>query len=128
MSNKQYGPTFKVVFNGEYVTGRDPKDVRNAFIKRFNEKQAIRVFDGESVTVKKNLSRQEAFSVKGVFIEIGMLVDIVQIDAIEPSIKEDNNSKNQPEIEQAINKEPVDNIPARKVRKRKILSFFDLMV
>jgi len=77
MEEKQQDTTFRLVFDGRLVAGRNAIEVEAAFTKRFGNKAARTVFAGSAIALKAGLSRDQAVQLQRVFEEIGMVVQAI---------------------------------------------------
>ena len=69
--------TFRLVFDGRLVPGRNPVDIEADFTRRFGEATAKTVFSGKSVTLNRNLSREDAQKRQRIFEQLGVVVQVV---------------------------------------------------
>lgn len=69
--------TFRLVFNGRLVPGRNAADVEADFEQRFGAATAQAIFSGGPVTVNRNLSREDAQRKQRVFEKLGIIVQLV---------------------------------------------------
>jgi len=72
---------YSIVFDGQYIDNKDIKEIQHEFKEKFGEKTADIVFSEPSVTLKKNLSKEEAIKVYQLLKKIGMLPKITNSQA-----------------------------------------------
>jgi len=69
--------TFRLVFDGRLVPGRNPVEIEADFTRRFGEATTKTVFSGKSVTLNRNLSRDDAQKKQRIFEQLGVVVQVV---------------------------------------------------
>ena len=69
--------TFRLIFNGRLVPGRNPVEIEADFAQRFGEVTTRTVFSGKSVTLNRKLSREDALKKQRILEKHGIVVQMV---------------------------------------------------
>ena len=77
MSEPTKTTTYRLIFNGRLVAGRNAADVEAEFVRRFGEGTAQTIFSGKSVTLNRDLSRDDAQKKQRIFEQLGIVVQAV---------------------------------------------------
>lgn len=77
MTESQQDKSFRLVFDGRLVPGRSATEVEADFARRFGEAAAKNIFSGKSVTLNRNLSREDAQKRQRIFKQLGIIVQAV---------------------------------------------------
>jgi len=77
MTESQQDKTYRLVFEGRLVPGRNAAEVEADFARRFGDAAAKGIFSGKSVTLNRNLSRADAEKRQRIFEQLGIIVHAV---------------------------------------------------
>ncbi len=69
--------TYRLVFDGRLVPGRNAAQVEAEFTQRFSEKTAKTIFSGKSVTLGRDLDRDDAQKKQRRYEQLGIVVQMV---------------------------------------------------
>lgn len=84
-ASQTHEPLFGIVFEGDYLPGRDPADARARFADRFGDAVASRIFSQPRAVLKRGVSRTEAEHMQGILADMGVVVALAPVATAEPS-------------------------------------------